>query len=330
MFPGRPPKPWSIARGALLAAALWARGAAAQPGPDGGRAEPDPIALNDSPELPDDGPTSPTSTVAHPPVDEPLPTRPHAVTGTTRPVRARMFGRSDDRTEHERLVAALRVRRRRNPAEPEQLELPGMPDAWFFRPRVGGRARVFVYLHARGADPRENCARFAPLVTARGWLVCPQGPGMRGDGHRVWNNNATLAHNYTMASLDALYRRFPRRVRRNDNVVMGFSEGAFVAMQTGLMEPVVFPRWVIFAAHDGYVGMNTELYPAARRALRRVYLLTGVGDGIVERTRRAAALMRRERLGRVELRILDGAGHQLPPNFAPVVRRALTWVTANR
>jgi hypothetical protein len=39
--------------------------------------------------------------------------------------------------------------------------------------------------------------------------------------------------------------------------------------------------------------MNTELYPAARRALRRVYLLTGAGDGIVERTRRAAALMRR-------------------------------------
>ena len=205
-----------------------------------------------------------------------------------------------------------------------------MPDAWFFRPRVGGRARVFVYLHARGADPRENCAQFAPVVTPRGWLICPQGPGSRGDGRRVWNNNATLAHSYTMAALGALDRRFPRRVRRTDNVVMGFSEGAFVAMQSGLMEPVVFSRWLIFAAHDGYVGMNTDLYPAARRALRRVYLLTGAGDGIVERTRRAAALMRREHLGRVELRIRDAAGHQLPPNFAPVVQRALAWVTANR
>ncbi len=153
---------------------------------------------------------------------------------------------------------------------------------------------------------------------------------MRGDGHRVWNNNATLAHQFTMTALGALSRRFPRRVRQNDNVVMGFSEGAFVAMQTGLMEPVVFPRWLIFAAHDGYVGMNTDLYPAARRSLRRVYLLTGAGDGIVERTRRAAALMRRERLGRVELRILDDAGHQLPPNFVSEVRRALAWVTANR
>jgi predicted esterase len=330
MSPGRPTKPWSLARGALLAAALWSPGAVAQPAPDGGSAEPDPIVVGDSTELPDDGPTPSPTPEAHAQPDEPLPTRPNVVTGTTRPVRARMFGRSDDRLEHERLVAAQRVRRRRNPADPEQLELPGIPDAWFFRPRVGGRARVFVYLHARGADPRENCARFAPVVTQRGWLVCPQGPGLRGDGHRVWNNNATLAHSYTMASLDALSRRFPRRVRRNDNVVMGFSEGAFVAMQTGLMEPVVFPRWVIFAAHDGYVGMNTELYPAARRALRRVYLLTGAGDGIVERTRRAAALMRRERLGRIELRILAAAGHQLPPDFVPEVRRALGWVTAIR
>jgi predicted esterase len=322
----RSPSPWPLGWALLLAALGAVPAASAQPAPDGG-ADNDPLAPGDSPEVPDDGPSVGPRPVVP---DEPLPTRPNAVTGTTRPVRARMFGRGDDRTEHERVVAATRARRRRAPDEPEQLELPGIPDAWFFRPRVGGRARVFVYLHARGADPRENCARFAPVVTPRGWLICPQGPGIRGDGHRVWNNNATLAHTYTMAALDALVRRFPRRVRRNDNVVMGFSEGAFVAMQTGLMEPVVFPRWVIFAAHDGYVGMNTDLYPAARRALRRVYLLTGAGDGIVERTRRAAALMRREHLGRVELRILDAAGHQLPPDFAPVVRRALAWVVANR
>jgi hypothetical protein len=61
-----------------------------------------------------------------------------------------------------------------------------------------------------------------------------------------------------------------------------------------------------------------------------VYLLTGAGDGIVERSRRAAALMRRERLGRIELRILAAAGHQLPPDFVPEVRRALGWVTAIR
>ncbi len=311
------------ARCALALALVALTGVArAQPAPDAGASE-EPLSGLEATDTPEDPPRPAAGATT----DTPRPANPP---GTTRPVRVRMFSRADDRAEHERVLAAARTRRRRDPAEPETLELPGIPDAWFFRPRVGGRQRVFVYLHARGADPHDDCARFAPVVTPRGWLVCPQGPGIRAEGRRVWNNNAELARRYTMAALGALNRRFARRVRLNDDVIMGFSEGAFVAMQTGLAEPVTFPRWVIFAAHDGYIGMNSELYPAARRALRRVYLITGVGDGIVDRTRRAATLMRREHLGRVEMQILEGAGHQLPPDFVPTVRRALTWVTSNR
>lgn len=241
---------------------------------------------------------------------------------------AHVFSSADDAAERARMRTA--AGRRRVAGDPEVLELAGMPDAWFYRPRVGGQRRVFVYLHARGADPKENCRRFSEIVPRYGWLVCPVAPNRRTPTAFTWNNNATTAHRYATAAVTALRGRFARRVRATDNVVMGFSEGAFVAMQTGLMAPTVFPRWVIFAAHDGYIGMNTELYPAARTALRRVYLLTGAGDGIVERTRRADALMRRQRLGRVQMRILPGAHHELPPSFVPEVRRALAFVTTNR
>lgn len=238
---------------------------------------------------------------------------------------ARMFSRADDRAERERLRTP--AGRRRAPGDPEVLELDGMPDAWFYRSRARGRSRIFVYLHSRGADPREACRRFSDVVSRFGWLVCPVGPGHRGGGRYVWNNNATLARRYSVAAMDALGRRFARRVRWTDNVIMGFSEGAFVAMQTGLFEPTRFSRWVIFAAHDGYIDMNRELYPAARRSLRKVYLITGAHDAIVEHTRRANTLMRRERLGRVEMRILPGAAHELPPQFDAEVRRALRFVT---
>jgi predicted esterase len=207
------------------------------------------------------------------------------------------------------------------------LELSGAPDAWFFRAQVAGRARVFVYLHSRGANPREACARFHPVVARFGWLLCPVGPGDRGGGRRVWANNPLLARRYTVTAVRALAARFPRRVRGTDNVLMGFSEGAFVAMQTGLQEPQLFPRWVIFAAHDGYLSSSRELQAAARRSLRRIYLVTGEHDEIVAHTRSAAEWLRRQRLGRVELRILDGAHHELPPAFVPTVRRALQWVT---
>lgn len=279
----------------------------------------------------DETPPAAANVPEYPATPEESPPAAAAGVGTgARPARryppAYMFTRADDAAERARMrtPAARRLVR----GQPEVLELAGMPDAWFYRPRGGGMRRVFVYLHSRGADPKEACQRFSAVVPQYGWLVCPVGPGHRGGGRYVWNNNALLARRYAVASVAALRARFPRRVRATDNVVMGFSEGAFVAMQTGLMEPTLFPRWVIFSAHDGYIGMNTELYPAARQALRRIYLLTGANDEIVERSRRAEALMRRQRLGTVQLRILPRANHELPPEFVPEVRRALAFVTA--
>ena len=217
--------------------------------------------------------------------------------------------------------------RRRALGDPEVLELPGIPDALFYRAQVGGRRRVFVYLHPRNGDPREGCRQFSTVVTRFGWLLCPQGPGVGRDGRRQWNNNPILARQYTTAAVNALFRRFPRRTRVTDNVLMGFSEGAFVAMQTGLNEPMMFPRWVIFAAHDRYLATETEVLAGARRSLRKLYLITGAQDEIVAHSRRAAEQLRRDRLGRVELQVLQGAGHELPPAFVPTVRRALLWVT---
>lgn len=314
---------WSCLAASALGFVLAPALCLAQPQPAGDQPDEDPGAVPEPLQgitTDDDGPrhtegTAPASATT-------TPARPRPTGGGVH-----MFSSADDRAEHERLHARNRPRAVRG--DPEQLELAGMPDAWFYRPRVGGRRRIFVYLHSRGADPKEACRHFAEVIPQYGWLVCPVGPGSRNATRRVWNNNATVARRYSVAALDALNRQFPRRTFRNDNVIMGFSEGAFVAMQTGLAEPQRFPRWIIFAAHDGYVGMNTELYPVARRALRREYLITGTGDEIVARTRRAAELMRREHLGAVEMRIIPGMVHELPPDFAPTVRRAVTWVTSN-
>jgi predicted esterase len=239
--------------------------------------------------------------------------------------RSRMFSAADDRAERARMRTP--AGRRRAPGDPEVLELPGIPDAYFYRGGGARRSRVFVYLHPRNADPRESCRQFAPVVTRIGWLLCPVGPGIGADGRHQWNNNPILARQYTTTAVNTLFGRFPRRTRVTDNVLMGFSEGAFVAMQTGLNNPMMFPRWVIFAAHDRYIAGESAIFDAARRSVRKVYLLTGAGDEIVEHTRRAAAALRRERVGRVETQILPGVGHQLPPNFAPTVLRALRWVT---
>lgn len=223
---------------------------------------------------------------------------------------------------------ALRDRRSGRERGPERLQLPGMPGAWFYRPAGGGRQRVLVYLHPRNGNPREGCERFHEVAPPFGWLLCPIGPVDRGNGRREWNNNAQFARRETIAALEALYQRFPRRVRRHDNVIMGFSEGAYAAMNVGLMEPLTFPRWFIVAANDGYIDGEDERIARAASSVRRVYLLTGAGDQIVDRTRRAHQLLTRAwGRRRVRMRILEGAGHELPPEFRRVTRSILLWVT---
>ncbi|MBL8681308.1 MAG: hypothetical protein JNK05_19170 [Myxococcales bacterium] len=218
-----------------------------------------------------------------------------------------------------------------NPGDPERLDLPGMAGAYFYRPSAGGRQRVLVYLHARGANPKEGCRRWHESTPRFGWLVCPIGhhPHERGGATRQWRNDAGYARRESIAAIERLGALFPRRVQRHDNVVMGFSEGAYVGMNVGLQEPQTFPRWLIIAPNDGYIDGEAERVRRLAQSSARVYLITGRHDEIYREAllaeqRLVRALGRR----RVKHRIMDHAGHELPPEFVPVTRRALLWLTA--
>src|SRR6185295_7802878 len=70
------------------------------------------------------------------------------------------------------------------------LEVPGAGTAYYYEPIGPGRKSlrpVIMYLHGRGGRPREDCKRWAPVARRLGWVVCPSGPGARGDGFG-WNN----------------------------------------------------------------------------------------------------------------------------------------------
>jgi predicted esterase len=219
----------------------------------------------------------------------------------------------------------------RQPGDPDRLQISGMAGAYFYRSQTGRRrARVLVYLHARNANPRESCRTFHQIANRFGWLLCPIGQVDRGGGRREWRNDRDYANRETILALDALAARFPGRVQRHDNVVMGFSEGAYVGMNVGLMNPQTFPRWVIFAADDRYIDSEGERIRRAATLVRRVYLVTGRTDSVLQHTQRAYDQLARV-WGRrhIRMRILENAGHELPPEFVRTVRNVLMWVTAD-
>src|SRR5271170_4726123 len=121
--------------------------------------------------------------------------------------------------------------------EPQRLEVPGQSDAFYFRPRGRGLKPVIIYLHGRGGNPEEDCRKWARVATQFGWVLCPQGPEDRGGGSRSWANNVGVGKEIIDASLASLRAKFHRRVQLRGNILVGFSEGAFIAMQVGLHDP---------------------------------------------------------------------------------------------
>src|SRR5262249_54149336 len=137
-------------------------------------------------------------------------------------------------------------------ALPERLEVPGTAPAYFYPPLERGQKPVILFLHGRGAVPQRDCAKWGKVAREVGWVLCPSGPEDRGDGTRGWANNWMAAKTVIDQALAALRKKKGRRVQLKGTLLVGFSEGAFVAMNVGVREPAVFSRWLILAANDNY------------------------------------------------------------------------------
>jgi LysM repeat protein/predicted esterase len=207
--------------------------------------------------------------------------------------------------------------------------LPGAAPAYYFEPTGPGRHSmrpILVYLHARGGHPEQDCRRWAPVARRLGWLVCPTGPAAYGDG-RAWDNNWPSAHTATMSAIQVLRKKYGRRVQLYGNTLIGFSEGAYAAMNVGVREPHVFNRWLILAAADHYWGgPGLEALQTAKERVRRVFLITGEHDGVIDGTHQVE-----EWLGRagVDTRVVTPGdmGHELALDRKPeLYHQALAWL----
>jgi predicted esterase len=216
-------------------------------------------------------------------------------------------------------------------APPQRLEVAGEPDAFFYRPKGHGLKPVLVYLHGRGGNPEDDCRKWAKVGTQFGWVLCPQGPEDRGGGSRAWANNAAIGEMIVGKSLSALHTKYRGRVQTRNNVLIGFSEGAFIAMQLGIHAPKTWSRWLILAANDQYWwGDAPTLLQADRKDIRKVYLLTGENDEVAGNTEAVGAMIKAQKIP-VKVKIAPGMGHEVPGDrMITTYRRPLLWLTATK
>ena len=212
--------------------------------------------------------------------------------------------------------------------EPLHLEVPGSPDAFYYKPRAKGPKPILMYLHGRGGNPAEDCRKWAKVGSQFGWVVCPAGPGDNASGGRTWSD-AGAAQKVIDGTVQALRAKYKGRVTRRGNVLIGFSEGAFVAMQVGLKDQSTWTKWLILGASDQYWGGDvTEALDAEKRKVRRVYLLTGENDGVADSTVKVGDTLKKNNV-RVKVRLVPGMGHEVPSDrMVSTYRRPLAWLVA--
>jgi predicted esterase len=198
-------------------------------------------------------------------------------------------------------------------------------------PRSKSRRPVLLYLHGRNGNVFEDCRKWARVARQFGWVVCPQGPAATEAGGRTWNNDADSARRIVDATLEALREKYKGRLKLRGNILIGFSEGAFIAQQVGLRDPVHFNRWLILAANDRYwFGDATQMLDQNASKIRRVYLFTGENDQVAENTKRAAEMLKTAHV-RVRVKIVPGLGHEVPADrMITNYRRPLRWLIAAR
>lgn len=213
--------------------------------------------------------------------------------------------------------------------EPETLEIKGGSDVYYYAPNGKGLKPVIMYLHGRGGHPKEDCKKWARVARDFGWVVCPQGPEDRGGGARSWANNPEAARRILDTAVSQLRAKYKGRVQTRNNILVGFSEGAFVAQQVGLKDSQKWSRWLILAASDRYwMGDTKKDLDEARQKLRRVYLLTGENDGVAQNTNRAGDMLRSAKVP-VRVNIVKGMGHEVPSDkMITNYRRPLMWLTS--
>ncbi|MDB5218756.1 MAG: hypothetical protein JWO86_6683 [Myxococcaceae bacterium] len=209
------------------------------------------------------------------------------------------------------------------------LEIPGQPDAFYFKPRAKGPRPILMYLHGRGGNPAEDCRKWAKVGSQFGWVVCPAGPGDNGSGGRTWSTGAGDAEKVIDATVAALRAKYHGRVQRRGNVLIGFSEGAFVAMQVGLKDQSTWTKWLILGASDQYWQQDvTEALDAEKRKVRRVYLLTGENDGVAQNTVKVGDTLKKNKVP-VKVKLVPGMGHEVPSDrMVSTYRRPLAWLVA--
>lgn len=219
------------------------------------------------------------------------------------------------------LLASAMVRPASARAVLEPVTPPHGAPVWLARSAAQpGRARV-AFLHGMCMDARATCERVRALVEPHGVLACPTGNASCGGG-ADWAGTGDDKAAHLDASLDAAWRHAGVEATGED-VLVGFSRGAFVARDVAYARPGRYRALVLVGA-----ALVPDADRLAASGVERVVLASGDFDPARRTMERAAAELSRRGIPARFVR-LGPVGHALPRDVDRLLGAHLAWAAGS-
>jgi predicted esterase len=177
-----------------------------------------------------------------------------------------------------------------------------------------------VYLHGMWASPEDSCSFFEKAAEPHGALVCPRGNAPLGAGF-MWSGGYRNIRPRLDAALDAAEALAPGALDRSQGgTLVGFSNGAFVAVQVALAEP---GRWSGLVLMSADVALDANQLRGA--GVKRVVLAAGDWDGTRGSLQASAQRLKASGLDARYLS-LGPVGHSFARDMDARMLEAISWV----
>ncbi len=171
-------------------------------------------------------------------------------------------------------------------------------------------------------DPGNGCGNFRDGLSGSSWLLCPSAPTPCEGGGAIWNGTTRAHAKLIDDAARKLDEAFPGAVDlQHEQVLIGFSQGAYVARELLKMQPGRYRGAMFIGAR---VAPSAEELQAA--GVRRAVFASGQYDMMRKPLENAAeALIRAGYPARFV--DLGPVGHTyVPKRDTPVLRDALEWL----
>jgi dienelactone hydrolase len=219
-------------------------------------------------------------------------------------------------------VAALNIARAAE-AHAEPVLLVREPDGGC----AGAPCPAVLALHGNGADGPSALRGWEPLVD-RGWLLAAlQSSQIAGQNQFVWDDQAVAlreaADHY--AALQAQYTLDPART-----LVAGFSMGGETALRLALSRTIPVRGFILLGPGGPTIDTPNAWLPLITQhgadGLRGAVILGEADTGVPHDAIRAIVALLNEHGIPCLLETVPGVRHAYPPDFGPILDRALAFV----